>query len=351
MKSLKFNLLGIALFIGMSCNAKEPNKPVSIKDSSVPVQEETMVAVEESSATDSILEDKGRFEEAGEEIGSEKLVEKKKPSPNKDKPLATEEPRESKGTSAEVDVSESLDETSNMDTTNGEKVLDEPESLGEEIALDLALIYIDELDQLLREFVNANGDVNYAGLKKDQGRLDKIFTTLTANGPEATWSREEALAYWINLYNVATLKLIIDNYPTSSITKLEGGKPWDKKWIKVGERTLSLNNVENDIIRPEFKEPRIHFAVNCAAASCPPLLNQAFDPAKLDAQLEKQTRTFLNNKSYNSISSSKLKLSKIFDWYKVDFGDLKKYVSDYVDVNISKASVSFEEYDWALNKQ
>ena len=147
-------------------------------------------------------------------------------------------------------------------------------------------------------------------------------------------------------------KLILDNYPTSSITKLKGGKPWDVKWIKLGSKTYSLNNIENDIIRPEFKEARIHFAVNCAAASCPPLLNQAWTPSNLEANFEKQAKAFVNNSAYNKISASKVQVSKIFEWYAGDFGDLIAYLNKYSTTKINKsAKVSYLEYDWALNKQ
>ena len=206
-------------------------------------------------------------------------------------------------------------------------------------------------DGLLRKYVNGSGKVNYSGLKSEVAKLDAYLEILEKNAPEPDWSRKEKLAYWINAYNAFTVKLIVDNYPVGSITDLEGGKPWDKKWIHIGGKTYSLNNLENDIIRPRFHEPRIHFAVNCAAKSCPPLLNRAWTAANLNGNLEKRAKAFINNPNYNSIAADKVKVSKIFDWYGSDFGNLIGFLSKYGETRISaNAKVECGEYNWALNK-
>ena len=206
-------------------------------------------------------------------------------------------------------------------------------------------------DALLRQYVSSSGKVNYKGLKSNQAKLDAYLETLEKNPPQNSWSRNEKLAYWINAYNAYTLKLIVDNYPLSSITKLHGGKPWDVKWIKLGDKTYSLNNIENDIIRPRFKEARIHFAVNCAAKSCPPLLNRAWTAGNLNRYLEQQTKNFINNNKYNSISANAVKVSKIFDWYEGDFGNLVDYLNKYSNTKIDAGTkVEFVEYDWGLNE-
>ena len=211
----------------------------------------------------------------------------------------------------------------------------------------------DQWNQLLQKYVNSKGDVNYAGFKSNEAALQSYLDLLTKNPPQSSWSRNEQLAYWINAYNAYTVKLIVDNYPISSIMDLHGGKPWDVKWIRLGDKTYSLNNIENDIIRPRFKEARIHFAVNCAAASCPPLLNQAFTATRLNTQLEKQTKSFINNTSYNKIKPGEVQISKIFEWYKSDFGSsLIDYLNPYTEIDIKKnAQVKFKEYNWSLNKQ
>lgn len=206
-------------------------------------------------------------------------------------------------------------------------------------------------DALLRANVSSSGQVNYAAFKSKEAALDAYLESLKNNAPESTWSRNEKLAYWINAYNAFTVKLIVDNYPISSITKLHNGKPWDVKWIEIDGKSYSLNNIENDIIRPRFKEPRIHFAVNCAAQSCPPLLNRAWTAGNLNSNFEKQSKAFVNNSKYNKITKSSIEISKIFEWYGEDFGSIIDFLNKYSDTKIeSDAKVTYKEYDWALNK-
>lgn len=205
-------------------------------------------------------------------------------------------------------------------------------------------------DALLRANVSSSGKVNYKGFKSSEVALNTYLEDLKNKAPESSWSRKKKLAYWINAYNAFTVKLILDNYPVSSITKLHGGKPWDVKWIKIGGKNYSLNNIENDIIRPRFKEPRIHFAVNCAAQSCPPLLNRAWTADNLNSYFNKQTKAFINNSKYNDVSTSSVQVSKIFEWYAEDFGNLIEFLNKYTSTKINAdAKVSYKEYDWALN--
>lgn len=204
---------------------------------------------------------------------------------------------------------------------------------------------------LLNKYVSKAGNVDYAGLKSEVSKLDLYLADLSNNTIADNWSRNEKLAYWINAYNAFTIKLILNNYPLSSIMNLDGGKPWDVKWIQLGSSTYSLNQIENEIIRPQFQEPRIHFAVNCAAKSCPPMANKAFTADNLNALLESRTKAFINNTKYNSISATAPSVSKIFEWYAGDFGNLIDYLNKYTDVKIkSSANVTYKEYDWALNK-
>jgi len=203
---------------------------------------------------------------------------------------------------------------------------------------------------LLKRYVSAAGNVDYAGLKKEHAALDAYLSALSKNTPASSWSRNEKLAYWINAYNAVTLDLILDNYPLTKITDLDKGKPWDKKIVTLGDERYTLNQIENEIIRPQFNEPRIHFAVNCAAASCPPLRNEAFVASKLESQLEEQTRSFIRNEAYNALSGKTLRASKIFDWYGEDFGDLNEFFGKYMNLP-SDANIEFTEYNWSLNKQ
>jgi len=208
----------------------------------------------------------------------------------------------------------------------------------------------DEFDALLRKYVNTSGKVNYQGLKNEEGKLDAYLQKLEKTNIEKNWSQNKTLAFWINAYNANTIKLILKNYPVKSIMDLNNGKPWDVKWIKINRRTLSLNNIENDIIRLKYKEPRIHFAVNCAAKSCPPLLNKAWTEGNLNSNLERQTKSFINNSNYNTITAGKVEVSKIFDWYGKDFGELKTYLNKYSSTKIGAGtSVNFKTYNWDLN--
>lgn len=207
-----------------------------------------------------------------------------------------------------------------------------------------------QFDKLLGQFVTANGIVDYTGLKKEEARLNKYLEYLSNNEPQDSWSKKQMLAYWINVYNANTLKLILKNWPVNSITDLHNGKPWDVKWIEIGDKKLSLNNVEHDIIRKDFTEPRIHFAVNCAAKSCPPLNNKAWTAANLEIELDRVTRTFIGNDRMNKISKNSLELSKIFEWYRDDFNGLINFINGYTEVDINEgAKISFINYDWSLN--
>lgn len=209
----------------------------------------------------------------------------------------------------------------------------------------------DLFDKVLQEYVSASGKVNYAGLKSHPRKLTVYLKMLADNPVETSWSRNKKLAYWINAYNAFTIKRILDNYPLNSIMDLDNGKTWDVKWIKLGGKTYSLNQIEHEIIRPQFKDARIHFAVNCAAKSCPPLYNKAYTEENVNRYLEKRTIQFINDNKYNSISTKKAEISKIFEWYQEDFGDLITYLNKYLkqeDIS-KKAKVSFKEYDWSLN--
>lgn len=206
-------------------------------------------------------------------------------------------------------------------------------------------------DALLKKHVSATGQVNYKGIKAEKSKLEDYLKILSTNAPEESWSKAEQMAFWINAYNAFTIKLIVDSYPIASITNLHAGKPWDQKWIKIGSKTYSLNNIENDILRPQFKDARIHFAVNCAAKSCPPLLNAAWTAANLNSNLDAQAKKFINNPAFNKLSEKKVEVSKIFEWYAADFGKLIDFLNKYATTKVSaKAKVSYLEYDWGLNE-
>jgi hypothetical protein len=153
------------------------------------------------------------------------------------------------------------------------------------------------------------------------------------------------------VYNAFTVKLIVDNYPLKSITDIKD--PWDKKFIDLKGTMYSLNQIEHEILRPKFQDPRIHFAVNCASYSCPKLLNHAYMPMSLDNMLTQMTKDFLDDPKRNIITKEKGEVSQLFDWYKEDFtkhGDLIVFINMYSRVKMNKdAEIVFMEYNWELN--
>jgi len=204
---------------------------------------------------------------------------------------------------------------------------------------------------LLGKHVSSTGTVNYDGFKADKAQMQDYLDLLANNAPQADWEREKTMAYWINAYNAFTVKLIVDNYPLSSITDLEGGKPWSKRWIKLGDQTYSLDQIEKEILLKKYKDARIHFAVNCAAKSCPALLNQAWTAANLESNFERQTKKFINNSQFNEISPKSAKVSQLFDWYAADFGDVRTFINKYSNTQLkSNAEIDFMEYNWKLNE-
>jgi len=215
-------------------------------------------------------------------------------------------------------------------------------------------------DSLLQQHVSEAGNVNYKGFIKDRKQFDRYIKLLEGHHPnKKNWSRSEQLAYWINAYNAFTVKTIIDHYPVKSIKDVKNGVPfvntvWDIKSINIEGATYDLNNIEHGIIRPQFKEPRIHFAVNCAAKSCPRLRNEAYQPERLDQQLSEQAHYFLNKSGKNKISKEKAALSKILSWYRMDFkkgGGVRAFVNQYSDVKIDdNTEIEYLDYIWELNE-
>jgi hypothetical protein len=206
-------------------------------------------------------------------------------------------------------------------------------------------------NDLLIKHVNDKGDVDYKGFQNDASPLDDYLNHLAENRPEKNWAKNEKLAYYINLYNAATVKLILDNYPTKSIKDIKN--PWGRNWVKMGDGLLSLGDIEHKILR-KMNEPRIHFAINCASFSCPKLLNRAFTTAQLETQLHEATFDFVNDKTRNEITKEKMYLSNIFKWYKKDFtenGTLSDYIKPYTQIEINdNTDIGFLKYDWNLNE-
>jgi hypothetical protein len=237
----------------------------------------------------------------------------------------------------------------------------------------------DLLDTILKDRVDAAGGVDYSGLRKDRGALDLYIRQLAACSPRNCADRfsgtNEQLAYWINAYNAFVLLAVVDAWPIRSVADVEGGLEgfFRQQRFLVGGDSLALNDIENRIIRPEFRDPRIHFAVNCGAASCPALDRHAYKPTDLDSHLDRQTRRFAADSAHVRVEAGHLYLSRILDWYGDDFVQwfpqksarvsksaptLLDYVSLYAPADLAQqltdvesGSIKFSEYDWRLNAQ
>ncbi len=213
---------------------------------------------------------------------------------------------------------------------------------------------------LLKQHVKGSR-VNYDGFKNDEARLDNYLAVLSSMDVDAL-SRNNRFAFYINAYNAFTIKLILTKYPGINSIKEIGSffsNPWSKKFIPLNGRTVSLDHIEHDILRPVFKDTRIHFAINCASKSCPPLLNRPYEGDILDAQLDAQARAFINDRKNIFLKDNTLFVSKIFQWFKDDFEDkpllfIRQYASDEflkeLDSTGQEIKFTYKNYDWTLNR-
>ncbi len=212
---------------------------------------------------------------------------------------------------------------------------------------------------LLNRYVD-DGVVDYAGFKAEEDRLDRYLSILERVN-SGNLSKDERLAFYINAYNAWTIKLILGAYPGVRSIKELGSlfrSPWKKKVARIGGKVLTLDEIEHGIIRPQFKDPRIHFAVNCASKSCPPLRSEPYRGAVLDRQLNEAARRFINDPRANFLEDRTLHVSKIFDWYGEDFGgDVVGFFLRFADQELKerieaagdRLRVEYLDYDWSLN--
>lgn len=222
--------------------------------------------------------------------------------------------------------------------------------------------------RLLQEYVHTDATgINLFDYKSvshlNSALLDSYLIEMQTLDPR-TYSPAEQKAYWINLYNALTVKLILDNYPVESITKLGKGffkfGPWDDPVAEIAGKTLTLNDIEHRILRPIWQDPRIHFAVNCASIGCPNLQATTFTAANTEALLDEAALDYLSHdRGVSFDASGKLQLSSIFDWYAEDFGNNQNEVltklSEYTPVELAGKLATYEgkiryDYDWRLNE-
>jgi len=212
---------------------------------------------------------------------------------------------------------------------------------------------------LLKKYVK-DGVVNYQGFKKEESVLDKYLKVLEEVDSKIL-SRNEQFAFYINAYNSWTIKLILSGYPDVKSIKDLGSlfkSPWKKKICRIDDKIITLDDIEHNILRPRFKDPRVHFVINCAAKSCPPLRSEPYREGELDQQLDEMTRAFINDLENNRLEDHTLYVSSIFKWFKKDFnkdiiGFFLKYakwdLKRQLETKRGKIKVKYLDYNWSLN--
>lgn len=223
-----------------------------------------------------------------------------------------------------------------------------------------------KFDQILKEYVDDKGLVDYNGIAKDRRFTEYMQSLQTAKVEE--FSRDGQLAFWINAYNAVTIDKVIKTKPTKSVreTLIPGlwtsTKFFTTRENMVANQVLSQDDIENDILRKRFKDPRIHFAIICASMGCPPLPRIAYTEENVQVRLEEETRKYLNSPRGTRIdrAANTLYVSRLFDWYATDFvqksGSVLAFMKPYLNEETlaflaGKPKISFLEYNWALNAQ
>ena len=214
--------------------------------------------------------------------------------------------------------------------------------------------------ELLKKYV-INGKLDYAGFKSEEASLDRYLKLLETVDSE-TLARDEQFAFYANAYNAWTVKLILSRYPDLTSIKDLGSlfkSPWKKEIVRLDGKVMTLDNVEHDILRPRFKDPRVHFAINCAAISCPPLRPEPYRGHILSDQLNDSTRSFLNDPNSYKFDGNDFYVSRIFKWFAEDFNDdvlgfYLKYADNELKQKLEKnrenIEIKYMHYDWGLNK-
>ncbi|MEX0997894.1 MAG: DUF547 domain-containing protein [Flavobacteriaceae bacterium] len=217
---------------------------------------------------------------------------------------------------------------------------------------DKTAAFFDEADALFVKYVT-NGKIDYAAIKKNPDQLNGLL----AKAKDIRVDKSNAKTYqafWINAYNIATIMGVVNNYPLKSPLDVNGF--FDKTTYDIGGKSITLNDIENKMLRAEFHEPRFHFVLVCAALSCPPIIDKAYHPETLEKQLQDQTVKALNNPDFVQLKEKEVLFSKIMDWYNEDFTKngqtLIQYTNKFRKEKISEdCKEGFYEYDWRLNSK
>jgi hypothetical protein len=210
--------------------------------------------------------------------------------------------------------------------------------------------FFDEADALFGKYVS-NGKVDYAAIKKNPEELNGLLAK--AKGIKVNKSDTNTYkAFWINAYNIATIKGVVNNYPLKSVMDVDGF--FDKTKYDIGGKSIALDGIQKEMLQAEFHEPRFHFVLVCAALSCPPIIKKAYRPETLEKQLQEQTVKALNDPQFVQHNGKEVLFSQIMKWYNEDFTKngqtLIQFTNKYRKEKISEeCKEGFYEYDWRLN--
>lgn len=235
-------------------------------------------------------------------------------------------------------------------------------------ASNSASIDFSDWDTLLKRYVKAgSGGLNlfdYGAVGADDKAALKAIIARLAALPVSGYARPQQEAYWINLYNAVTIDVVLDHYPVDSIRDIDispgffADGPWGKELIAVEGEKLTLNAIEHRILRPIWKDARLHYAVNCASIGCPNLAMEAYDGARLEEQLDAAARAYINNPRGVAIDGGSITVSSIYDWFYDDFGgtdeSLMAHLQKYAEPDLAArlrdiGKISETAYDWNLN--
>lgn len=211
------------------------------------------------------------------------------------------------------------------------------------------VIDFSEYDNFLKKHVSSKGVVDYDKVLKGMKEINQIAYNFSKISPNKSWTPAEVKTYWINVYNVNIIKLLAENYPIKSINYIR--EPFQVKFIDFDGEKISLDYVENEILRP-LNDPRIHFALYSTAISSPILRSTAYSASSIDYDLDVAASNFINDSSKNVLGVANCKLSKVFEWYFTDFiGPITivEFINKYANTKINdQTKLTFSEFDWNL---
>ncbi|MBI5343003.1 MAG: DUF547 domain-containing protein [Deltaproteobacteria bacterium] len=224
-------------------------------------------------------------------------------------------------------------------------------------------------DRFLKKYVVTNhpsgvNRVRYASVTPDDRKSLDAYVQKLQQVEVTRLNRSEQKAYWINLYNALTVKVVLDHYPVKSIRDIKispgvfSSGPWGAKLATIQGQKVSFDDIEHRVLRPLWKDNRVHYAVNCASIGCPNLQPEAYTPANTEALLERGSREYVNHPRGARIAGDRLQLSSIYEWFRADFGgseeSVVRHLQSYAEPVFAEKLKSFKgklsyEYDWRIN--